>query len=57
MAETTTINTNNTNMGLLSPSTNIMPDLSHLTEEERKIIESVMMRQKKEEEKEAELLK
>lgn len=34
-----------------------MPDLSHLTEEERKIILSVMDRQKKEEEKEQSMLK
>ncbi|XP_016338864.1 regulating synaptic membrane exocytosis protein 2 isoform X4 [Sinocyclocheilus anshuiensis] len=34
-----------------------MPDLSHLTEEERKIILGVMDRQKKEEEKEQSLLK
>ncbi|XP_030638327.1 regulating synaptic membrane exocytosis protein 2 isoform X2 [Chanos chanos] len=34
-----------------------MPDLSHLTEEERKIILSVMERQKKEDEKEQSMLK
>ncbi|KAG5842460.1 hypothetical protein ANANG_G00177870 [Anguilla anguilla] len=34
-----------------------MPDLSHLTEEERKIILAVMDRQKKEEEKEQSMLK
>jgi len=34
------------------PSLPPMPDLGHLTEEERKIIESVMMRQREEEEKE-----
>lgn len=34
-----------------------MPDLSHLTEDERKIILSVMDRQKKEEEKEQSMLK
>uniref|UniRef100_A0A3B3WHR9 Regulating synaptic membrane exocytosis 1 n=1 Tax=Poecilia mexicana TaxID=48701 RepID=A0A3B3WHR9_9TELE len=34
-----------------------LPDLSHLTEEERKIIMDVMARQKKEEEKEQEMLK
>lgn len=33
------------------------PDLSHLTDEERGIIESVIVRQKQEEEKEAEVLK
>ncbi|CAH2011780.1 unnamed protein product [Acanthoscelides obtectus] len=33
------------------------PDLSHLTEEERAIIESVMMRQKQEEEREKEILR
>ncbi|XP_051792038.1 regulating synaptic membrane exocytosis protein 2 isoform X28 [Erpetoichthys calabaricus] len=43
-----------------SPSAAIlpeMPDLSHLTEEERKIILAVMDRQKKEEEKEQSMLK
>ncbi|XP_059618331.1 regulating synaptic membrane exocytosis protein 2 isoform X2 [Phlebotomus argentipes] len=34
-----------------------MPDLSHLTAEERAIIESVMMRQKQEEERENEIMK
>ena len=34
-----------------------MPDLSHLTEEERKIIESVLQRQREEEEKEQEILR
>lgn len=34
-----------------------MPDLSHLTEEERKIIENVMMRQKQEEERENEIMR
>lgn len=34
-----------------------MPDLSHLTEEERRIIESVMARQKEEEDREKEILK
>ncbi|KAL0281616.1 UNVERIFIED_CONTAM: hypothetical protein PYX00_002550 [Menopon gallinae] len=34
-----------------------MPDLSHLTEEERKIIEKVMMRQKQEEERENEIMR
>lgn len=34
-----------------------MPDLSHLTEEERSIILSVMERQRKEEEKEQSMLK
>ncbi|XP_049323435.1 regulating synaptic membrane exocytosis protein 2 isoform X5 [Astyanax mexicanus] len=34
-----------------------MPDLSHLTEEERKIIQDVMDRQKREEEKEQSMLK
>ncbi|RWS30277.1 regulating synaptic membrane exocytosis protein 2-like protein [Leptotrombidium deliense] len=43
-------------IGSLSPLSTA-PDLSHLTDEERKIIESVMMRQKKEEAKEAEVLK
>ncbi|KAG8186623.1 hypothetical protein JTE90_021775 [Oedothorax gibbosus] len=33
------------------------PDLSHLTEEERRIIEGVMFRQQKEEEKEMEILR
>uniref|UniRef100_A0A3B5R6T3 Regulating synaptic membrane exocytosis 1 n=1 Tax=Xiphophorus maculatus TaxID=8083 RepID=A0A3B5R6T3_XIPMA len=39
------------------PSMPDLPDLSHLTEEERKIIMDVMARQKKEEEKEQEMLK
>lgn len=52
MAEITT----NVNMGSLSPILT-MPDLSHLTDEERLIIESVMQRQKKEEEEEAQVLK
>lgn len=43
-------------MGSVSP-TSMIPDLSHLTEDERKIIESVMVRQKKEEEVEAQVLK
>lgn len=34
-----------------------LPDLSHLTEEERKIILAVMARQKEEEEKEQAMLK
>lgn len=34
-----------------------MPDLSHLTGEERKIIESVILRQKEEEEREQEILR
>uniref|UniRef100_A0A1B0FV10 RabBD domain-containing protein n=1 Tax=Lutzomyia longipalpis TaxID=7200 RepID=A0A1B0FV10_LUTLO len=34
-----------------------MPDLSHLTAEERAIIESVMMRQKQEEERENEIMR
>lgn len=34
-----------------------MPDLSHLTEEERKIIMAVMVRQREEEEKEQAMLK
>lgn len=34
-----------------------IPDLSHLTEEERRIIEGVMFRQQKEEEKEMEILR
>jgi hypothetical protein len=34
-----------------------MPDLSHLTAEERRIIESVMMRQKQEEERENEIMR
>ncbi|XP_050993615.1 regulating synaptic membrane exocytosis protein 2 isoform X1 [Labeo rohita] len=40
-----------------APAPPDMPDLSHLTEEERKIILSVMERQKKEEEKEQSMLK
>lgn len=35
----------------------IIPDLSHLNENERPIIESVILRQRKEEEEEAQLLK
>lgn len=34
-----------------------LPDLSHLTAEERRIIESVMMRQKQEEEREHEIMR
>lgn len=34
-----------------------IPDLSHLTAEERQIIESVMMRQKQEEERELEIMR
>jgi len=34
-----------------------MPDLSHLTDEERQIIESVLLRQREEEEKEQEILR
>lgn len=34
-----------------------MPDLSHLTPEERAIIENVMMRQKQEEERENEIMR
>ena len=33
------------------------PDLSHLTEEERRIIESVMQRQRREEDKENEVVR
>ncbi|XP_069035858.1 regulating synaptic membrane exocytosis protein 1 isoform X22 [Lepisosteus oculatus] len=39
------------------PSMQDLPDLSHLTEEERKIIMAVMVRQKEEEEKEEAMLK
>ncbi len=39
------------------PSLPPMPDLSHLTEEERKLIESVLQRQREEEEKEQEILR
>ena len=39
------------------PSLPPLPDLSHLTEDERKIIESVILRQRQEEEKEQEILK
>ena len=39
------------------PSLPPMPDLSHLTAEERQIIESVIMRQREEEEKEQEMLR
>jgi hypothetical protein len=34
-----------------------LPDISHLTAEERRIIESVMMRQKQEEEREHEIMR
>jgi len=34
-----------------------LPDMSHLTAEERRIIESVMMRQKQEEEREHEIMR
>lgn len=34
-----------------------MPDLSHLTAEERQIIEAVLVRQREEEEKEQEILR
>lgn len=34
-----------------------LPDLSHLTAEERAIIENVMMRQKEEEEREKEIMR
>lgn len=40
-----------------APAQPDMPDLSHLTEEEKKIILSVMDRQKKEDEKEQSMLK
>lgn len=46
----------NVNMGSMTPL-QAVPDLSHLTDEERLIIESVMNRQKKEEEEEAQVLK
>lgn len=39
------------------PSMPDVPDLSHLTEEERKIIMAVIVRQKEEEEKEEAMLK
>ena len=35
----------------------LMPDLSHLTDDERRIIESVLMRQKREEEQETEIVR
>lgn len=34
-----------------------MPDLSHLTEEERKVIEDVLRRQREEEEREQEVIR
>ncbi|XP_051981991.1 regulating synaptic membrane exocytosis protein 1 isoform X2 [Xyrauchen texanus] len=40
-----------------APMPDVSPDLSHLTEEERKIIMAVMVRQKEEEEKEQAMLK
>ncbi|XP_049629799.1 regulating synaptic membrane exocytosis protein 2 isoform X13 [Suncus etruscus] len=43
--------------GAAAPQPADMPDLSHLTEEERRIIQAVMERQKKEEEKEQSVLK
>lgn len=42
---------------VLGGSMAAMPDLSHLTPEERQIIESVMMRQKREEEHENEIMR
>ena len=42
---------------IITGSVGIMPDLSHLSDVERPIIESVIMRQKKEEEEEAQLLR
>lgn len=39
------------------PSLPPMPDLSHLTEEERKVIEDVLRRQREEEEKELEIIR
>ena len=39
------------------PSLPPMPDLEHLTEEERAIIESVIQRQREEEEKEQQILR
>lgn len=44
-------------MATRRPSLPPLPDLSHLTEAERKIIESVLERQREEEEKEHEILK
>lgn len=42
---------------LVSRMASDMPDLSHLTAEERQIIESVMLRQKQEEEREHEIMR
>mgnify|MGYP000097154148 CR=1 FL=1 len=42
---------------IITGSVGIMPDISHLSDVERPIIESVIMRQKKEEEEEAQLLR
>ncbi len=39
------------------PSLPPMPDLSHLSEDERKIIEDVLKRQREEEEKEQEVIR
>lgn len=39
------------------PSLPPLPDLSHLTEEERQIIEGVLLRQREEEEKNTEIVK
>ncbi|KAG8225197.1 hypothetical protein J437_LFUL009497 [Ladona fulva] len=44
-------------MGMMPDMAPPLPDLSHLTPEERRIIESVMLRQKQEEEKENEVMR
>lgn len=43
--------------GSRRPSLPPMPDLSHLTEDERKLIESVIQRQRDEEEREHDMLR
>ena len=44
-------------MGLLSSPLSYVPDLSHLTEDEKRIIQDVMIRHKMEEDQEAEILR
>ncbi|KAL8572847.1 hypothetical protein ACOMHN_011096 [Nucella lapillus] len=49
--------TRNRRPTLRRPSLPPMPDLSHLTEDERKVIEDVLRRQREEEEKEQEVIR
>uniref|UniRef100_A0A8D8SBR4 Rab-3-interacting molecule unc-10 n=1 Tax=Cacopsylla melanoneura TaxID=428564 RepID=A0A8D8SBR4_9HEMI len=44
-------------ISMAQTNADLLPDLSHLTLEERQIIESVMMRQKQEEERELEIMR